>query len=754
VLEFAELARKRTELRESTINHVPSVMFFNNAVDRSFFKTTEDVERGDPGDGGLHGITTTFTCVESLFDADGDGPDHAAAILAAFVPHALAAPGQWESEGAAKVYCRVRALAPLLQYYEGLTDEQRETVQSLVAEAWTPVSLEPGKDAVYEVDTNTGDKSRYPPNAYLTYFGLAALEKIGSDAVQDGTAKQLIAESWLEKTLATQVTLHYAGSHLADPQQLAWAICGVARFREHVLVNRTPPTGDLVEAGLKAFFDQQVGGTWPRGEPLFHYPEAGNAYCYAFETLAELLHLAVDDTPRAVAMRRMLAPYGDHLVASFRHVSTTSRPLGVGRLEGWSSGHHPHRAVPESWATACVFKFLQCARKLFGIWTRDEAARLLGARQPRGDRKTFTTVGDTWDAGQGAAGTQLSSLFVHPLLARPANPNPYDPDEAVIDDKAARSAILFGPPGTGKTTLVEAVAGRLGWDFVEITPALFLDRGVELVSARADEVFRQIMELDQCVVLFDEIDELIRVRDQRSDPLERFFTTTMLPRLSKLWAQRKVLFFVNTNGIGEVDPAIRRSSRFDAAIFVLPPSFESKQALLAEDEAKVHLDTTRENIYKLLDGAATGVAEDAHDIAWLAFVRHDQLSRLAARLRSVADDPAHVDDLTLAGVLTDFGKELMAADWLDPTMKSAEMTRQHVIGRFAELANEQRVDHGRRRVVETFLTIDPPPGVTILKTPVDEEPGFWQIDVVESNLQTWAMANGLRLDGGGRLEQV
>src|SRR5262249_43420206 len=151
-----------------------------------------------------------------------------------------------------------------------------------------------------------------------------------------------------------------------------------------------------------------------------------------------------------------------------------------------------------------------------------------------------------------------------------------DPDLPVIPGEGATSAILFGPPGTGKTTLVEALAGALDWPFIEITPAQFLDRGVEMVSARADEIFRHVMELNRCVVLLDEIDELIQSRTPTAEPVERFFTTTMLPRLANLWKAKRILFFVNTNDIIHVDPAIRRSQRFDAAVFVLPPGYRTK----------------------------------------------------------------------------------------------------------------------------------------------------------------------------------
>jgi len=753
-MEFPELARVRGELRESVVNHVESLKFFRNEGDNSFLKTVADVANPQPDDGRLHGITTTLTCAESLYDQGLAGQNECRTVLEGFVPRALASPREWESEGAAKVYCRVRALAPLLQLSAALSPlnpSDLGAASKLLNEAWARVSLGEGTDGVFEVDRSGARENRYPPNAYLTYFGLAALSRL-PEAVKGGKNKRLIAESWLEKCLGSQVALHYQGSAQADPQQLAWAISGLVRFRSSGLVEGSLPALEMIEAGLKAFFAQQQDGMWARGEPLFHYPQAGNAYCYVFETLAELVHLAVDGTPRATLLRRLLRPYGNGIVESFRYLMATSKPLPGGRLQGWCSGHHPHRTSPESWATACVYRFLEGARRLFGIWTRDEAARLLGARQARVSRGSFKSEGDSWDAGYGSSGAQLSTLFVHPVICGRGRSQPYDPDEPAIGESGGRSAILYGPPGTGKTTLVEAIAGSLGWAFVEVTPALFLEKGMEFVSARADEVFRQLMELDECVILFDEIDELIRNRDAASDPLERFFTTTMLPRLSKLWSQRKVLFFVNTNGITEVDPAIRRSSRFDAAVFVLPPSFEAKRRAL--ENRGVVVAVKEAQVSALLDGKMEGIPETMHDLVWFGLVRYDQIPRLAARLASAAADPANVTDAELVAELKTFGGELMASDWRDPTVNRGDaMTLQLVIKRFKELRQEQRLDHSRVRVVEASIEAPPPASVEVLMKPEQDKPGYWRVDGAGNNLCAWAHENGYELDCDGQLRQ-
>ena len=42
-----------------------------------------------------------------------------------------------------------------------------------------------------------------------------------------------------------------------------------------------------------------------------------------------------------------------------------------------------------------------------------------------------------------------------------------------------KAIVLFGPPGTGKTTFAKGIASRLGWPFVEISPSEIGAEGAE-----------------------------------------------------------------------------------------------------------------------------------------------------------------------------------------------------------------------------------------------------------------------------------
>lgn len=145
------------------------------------------------------------------------------------------------------------------------------------------------------------------------------------------------------------------------------------------------------------------------------------------------------------------------------------------------------------------------------------------------------------------------------------------------------SFIIFGPPGTGKTTLLKSIAKILDWELIYIGPQHFLRKDLtpELAMKRCIQEIKNMAvnakkknKPIKTVFVFDEIDELVVTRGSSSDRQTRFATTLMLPLIQELRDLAKKLcfvFFFLTNHIERFDPAITRQGRFDLILPLGPP---------------------------------------------------------------------------------------------------------------------------------------------------------------------------------------
>lgn len=117
--------------------------------------------------------------------------------------------------------------------------------------------------------------------------------------------------------------------------------------------------------------------------------------------------------------------------------------------------------------------------------------------------------------------------------------------------------LLYGTPGTGKSSLASAIANYLQCGLVTIDCTTFDSLNVAEVaeSINADE--------DRYVILLDEIDSVFGSRENEKDSAKTARITKLLSFLDSPNSPSNVVFVATTNYIDKLDKAALRKGRFD-----------------------------------------------------------------------------------------------------------------------------------------------------------------------------------------------
>lgn len=141
-----------------------------------------------------------------------------------------------------------------------------------------------------------------------------------------------------------------------------------------------------------------------------------------------------------------------------------------------------------------------------------------------------------------------------------------------------RAIVLFGPPGTGKTTFAKGIASRLDWPFVELLPAELAGEGAERQAMLLAAAFERILDLDSAVIFVDEVEDLASTRheERRVTPS---ISNEFLKQVPRLRDTSEHLLVCATNWVARLDPAFLRPGRFDYVLPVGPPNAEARRSI-------------------------------------------------------------------------------------------------------------------------------------------------------------------------------
>ena len=157
-----------------------------------------------------------------------------------------------------------------------------------------------------------------------------------------------------------------------------------------------------------------------------------------------------------------------------------------------------------------------------------------------------------------------------------------------------RGILLHGPPGCAKTTLARAAAGSENIAFLSLAPAdVFASSYVGEAEAIVRRAFATARAAAPCILFFDEIDSIMGSesgggsnqmnRTGGGASPESRVLSTFLNETDGLTStgNDSVLVIGATNRPCTLDAALLRPGRFDKVIYVPPPDFDGRVAIIA-----------------------------------------------------------------------------------------------------------------------------------------------------------------------------
>lgn len=443
-------------------------------------------------------------------------------------------------------------------------------------------------------------------SAFLTYWALSVLGEYRNDIdfikkkerkIIDDIIKK--AYDWAEKELFEQVAFYAASDYdNYDPIRCSYALAIYDKFAKSL---KKKTIQKIIQTAIKSVFHvQQDTGLWNKYKPILHIGEhGGDVYPFSIGMFQIIISI-MNNYPK------LFNENFGKIQKVIEWIQRNQNEIQVNQhkktIRGWRSNHASDpNGPPETWSTALVFDAILNLERLL---TRDLNFAILekygGKKINRKNDSLFSGLLDSHLLLNGSHHSVKKIIKRCFIDRRNQLQKMEDCKQSVLPQ--LYSSIFYGPPGNMKTTLAEAIAESIGWNFLRIQTSDFLSDGLENASNRMKEVFDDLMQLENTVVLFDEIDDFIKSRETiidskskkrlKSDDSKsqistdqtvkekptlesRMLTNSMLTLINDLRKKEKIIFIVATNNIDRLDRAIVRTGRFDSILSIGPPSKQS-----------------------------------------------------------------------------------------------------------------------------------------------------------------------------------
>ncbi len=145
--------------------------------------------------------------------------------------------------------------------------------------------------------------------------------------------------------------------------------------------------------------------------------------------------------------------------------------------------------------------------------------------------------------------------------------------------EAGGGVLLYGPPGCGKTYIAKAIAGEAKVNLLEGKIPDIMEFWVQSSGGSIHNLFEMARSIRPSILFMDEADALGGFREDMTSSTLRLIVNSLLIELDSSSDNRDVLIIAATNSPWLMDPALIRSGRFRAHIYVPPPTQAGRKEL-------------------------------------------------------------------------------------------------------------------------------------------------------------------------------
>ncbi len=144
--------------------------------------------------------------------------------------------------------------------------------------------------------------------------------------------------------------------------------------------------------------------------------------------------------------------------------------------------------------------------------------------------------------------------------------------------KPPKGALIYGPPGCGKTLLARALATETGANMILVRGPEILSKWLGESEKAIREIFRKAKTSSPCVVIFDELDSIAKSKSGEGGTGETILSQ-LLTEIEEGSSSRVVVIGI-TNRPDVLDSSLLRTGRLDLVLYVGPPDEKGRLEII------------------------------------------------------------------------------------------------------------------------------------------------------------------------------